>query len=282
MFFYTILEKIERLSKSQQQQLYDFIVDVIKIPYVKVSDGIEILIKDVDQCKIKELEKVIDDLLDNSPGTNLNQEKHEENENENEPVNISLSVLRDKIYDLSYIEHEEILKFLSSKYVSYSQNNNGYFVCLNSLEPRTLKELDALTNFYLENKAILNQRNIQMQKVNKKENSNTLNQKENNIANKDLSFIDDLSFSRKLIPNKNTKSTKLSTLNEQRQQRRSAQLNAASEHAAQLGSNGAPLDQVKLEVQKYINLKKRYMRPWPISRYDEIDENDEIIFDNEE
>jgi hypothetical protein len=150
------------------------------------------------------------------------------------------------------------------------------------LEPRTLKELDALTNFYLENKAILNQRNIQMQKVNKKENSNTLNQKENNIANKDLSFIDDLSFSRKLIPNKNTKSTKLSTLNEQRQQRRSAQLNAASEHAAQLGSNGAPLDQVKLEVQKYINLKKRYMRPWPISRYDEIDENDLIIFDNEE
>lgn len=254
--FYTLLEKIEKLNKPQQQQLFEFICDVVIIPYIKIPDGVYLILKNIDQSKMEQINTYLDELL------NLDTQQKQD-----EPLihNISLSNLRDKIQELSYIEHEQILKFLESRFVSYSQNNNGIFFCLNNLSQKTLNELNTLVNFYIETKKILDQRSIEMSQFKK----DTKNKKNYDYFD-DTTFFDDVSFSKKLLPNKDivssAKTRKQTFVNEQKQHKKSAQINAASEHHTFLHSIGGPLDQVKTEVQKYTNLKKRYTRPWTSSK----------------
>lgn len=276
MFFYTLLEKIERLTRIQQQKLFDFIVDDVNIPYVKVSNGVELYINGVEQSKIQKLNSFIDSMLDLD--TNIPQHR-DANASSNSNDAVSLTTLKEKICKLSYIEHDQILKFLCSKFVSYSQNNNGYFVCLNSLSPKTLQELDALVNFFIQSKQLLEQCPVKNIKKDRHEDVEKEYEKEDEyLESIDNSFLDDVSFSKKLLPSKSAKTSnnKQNILNEQRQKKKTAQMNAISEQQSQACSNGAPLDQVKTEIQKYSNLKKRYVKPWPKEATDTADPDDLI------
>ena len=69
--------------------------------------------------------------------------------------------LQNKIKTLKEIEHFEILKILINNNVKYTENNNGIFFNLRTLNDKIINEIYNFVNFNLNNKVILKSSNEQ-------------------------------------------------------------------------------------------------------------------------
>lgn len=66
-------------------------------------------------------------------------------------------ILFDKISSLSYTEHEEILKIISSNDVHFSKNKNGVFFNLSTLPNTVIKQIDDFVLYCVSNKKELDE-----------------------------------------------------------------------------------------------------------------------------
>lgn len=66
--------------------------------------------------------------------------------------NIDLSVLREKISQLSKVEQIEIYKILKKTNDKITENKNGIFINLSSVSEETLQDIQGFVNYSLENK----------------------------------------------------------------------------------------------------------------------------------
>lgn len=60
--------------------------------------------------------------------------------------------LRDNIYKLSFMEHEEIFKMLKNNDLNFTQNKNGTFIDITNLDGSIFTEVENFVTFCLKNK----------------------------------------------------------------------------------------------------------------------------------
>lgn len=72
------------------------------------------------------------------------------------PSHKEIRAIRDKINNLSYTEHMEIFKILQDK-CNFTQNNNGIFFSISTLDDDSLQQINEFVNFCIENQVKLDE-----------------------------------------------------------------------------------------------------------------------------
>lgn len=66
-------------------------------------------------------------------------------------------ILFDKISNLSTTEHEEIFKMVKSNDISFTQNKNGIFFNISTIDDCVIEEIDNFVTYCMSNKTILDE-----------------------------------------------------------------------------------------------------------------------------